>query len=471
MQTIQFTKIGGLQLNLNPVLQNNGQMIRSVNLEEYPFGAVRKRSGYGSYLNNPDSLPVTDLFDWHRNDGTTFWNYRISGSVMYYSIQGTGNWTPAIGGTFASSVIGHTVGYDQATRSDIMVVGDGVGTSVYSTDGTTFQVGTAGIPVASYFENYQGRVWAGGTASTLFYSTTFGPIDWTTDSDNISLTGGGKINGMFKTQDRLNTTKNDGNIFRFDGVNMIDLATKLGPSTIKSLAKVEDIGLFLNRNGFFSHSGDRPIITSNPVERQIYNASGSAIAGTNFDSAPGVTHLYDYFCAVGTVTEDFTRETVPNLVMKHNLQKDSWTNYSFNNNPTAWLSFVNNIRSSQLIFGDSAGQCYTMNGATTDVGVAIASVGEIMIHGNSLLEKEWRRLAVAFNPGCQAVVQVATSNTFDKESKNWLDLGDVSTGKVEFTFPPEARGVFLFLRFIESSKNSAFAFYGGEVDFNILQRY
>ena len=42
--------LGGLNLKVSPLLQNPGELTRSVNVDSYPIGGKRKRAGYTTYL-------------------------------------------------------------------------------------------------------------------------------------------------------------------------------------------------------------------------------------------------------------------------------------------------------------------------------------------------------------------------------------------------------------------------------------
>lgn len=467
MAQLPVFSLGGLQTNSNPVGQNPGDFIRLVNIESYPFDAKRKRIGYQTYLNAPDANSVNTLFDWHRNDGTTFWNYRASGSLLYYSIQGTGAWTVCGNGTIANGAhVGNTV------LEDTLIIGDGIGSTRHSTDGTSF-TNTSGAPIAQYFSEYQQRIWAGGTSSNLFYSTTGTASDWITDSSSILVPGPGRINSVIKSNDRLNITKNSGAVFKYDGIQLLDLAVNTGPSSSYSIGSIQDNRVWLNRKGVFTYNGAQPTLISNPIERQIYNKNLTGIIGTNFDNAPGIVHNYDYFCAVGTVTDDFTRETVNNCILKYNFLKGDWTNYTLANNPTAWLSFKDNTQTQQLIFGDANGNTFIFNDPVngnlqSDNTLPIPTVLEFMVSGKTISPKDWKRIRLAFNPGCEAQVQVAVANSYPKEARLWQNLGDAISGVVNFHFPADSRGVYLFGKISDNSNNSNLSFYGYEVDFDIL---
>lgn len=463
MATINLKNLGGLNLKLNPLLQKEGDLIRAINVDSYLVGAKKKRPGYVTYLTAIDTSQVNSLFNWTQNDGTTFWNYRYSGGTLYYSTQGTGAWTICGGGTLtANGRIGHAV------LENTLIIGDGTAATRHTTNGTSF-TNTTSAPIASGFEEYQGRIWAIGTASNAFYSTVGTATDWTTDSSSILIPGPGKLNSIFKSNDRLNFGKNSNTMFRYDGFNLIDLSTNLSPSSPYSVAEVEGYRFGLNRLGVYGYGGGRPEIVSNAIEKQIYNDSGEGIPGANFDTAPGVTHRYDYFLAVGTITDDLTDETIDNAILKYNFQLDEWHNYKFANFPTAWCSYQDASGVKQLIFGDASGQCYTFGGtATNDNGSTIESIMEMVIHSGTLLEKEWKWIRLLFNPGCESHIQVATTNTFVKGSKNWVDLGDARTGVVEYHFPQGSRSRLLFLKITEASRNTRFDWYGGEIDGDIL---
>jgi hypothetical protein len=470
MPRLAIANLGGLNLQTNPLLLKDGDMIRSVNVDCFPFGAKSKRPGYGTFLGTADGSAPTSLFSWTKNDGTSLFLYRASGSLIHYSTQGTGAWTVADNGTISPGAhVGYTV------LDNTLIVGDGVGAARHTTNGTAF-TNTSLAPIGEYFNQYQNRVYVGGTSSTLFYSTTGDATNWSTsgtsDSSSIDIPGAGKLNGVFKLADRIVPTKNSGLLFRWDGFSLVDTATKLGPTSPYSFAKSEDYAFWLNNLGFFGSGGDKPQLLSNPIQRQIYNDSGSAVVGSVFGTAPAEVHRYDYYCAVGDTTDDLTAKTVGGCIMKYNYQLNEWGNYSFANFPSAFHSYKDANGVDRLIFGDSSGQCFTYGGtALTDNGSPIEAVMEFLVHGSMpFTDKKWNWCRAVFNPGSQAKIQVAVADRLDVSSLNWVDLGDTSRGFVEYRFPQGSRGHFLFVRISENSTHSRFSFYGFEYDFDPIQR-
>lgn len=467
MAKVQFYNLGGLQLGVSPFMRGEGQFIRLVNVDTDPIGAKKKRPGYITYLGTPDNSQINSLWNWTKDDGTTFWNYRASGSSIYYSTQGTGDWTICGNGTISD---GAHVG--NAVLENTMIIGDGAGTPKYTTSGTSF-TDVVGAPVgAGQFTDYQNRIYCNGTGSDKFWSTAGTAQDWLTDSSSIKIPGPGKITSVFKVSDRVISCKNSGVIFRWDGYNLSDLTTNLGPSSPYSLASIEDYKFFLNRKGIFGFGGDRPEIISNMIERQIYNDAGEGIAGTIFDTAPGVTHKYNYYLSAGTITDDLTDETISNCILNYDVQLDEWCNFNFGTLPTGWCSYKDASGNEQLIFGDSSGQCYTYGGtATSDNGSTIESIMEFIFYGGAPeVDKKYKNISLFFNPGCQAHCQVAIEDTFTKGKKNWYSVGDVSSGVAEFRFPPGSQGKLLFVKITEASRNTRFNFYGGAVDFDYIER-
>jgi len=467
---IKVTNISGLNLYLNPLLKSDGELLRAVNVESYPLGAKRKRSGYIKYLGTADGSAPTTLFSWTKNDGTTLFNYRASGTQLYYSKQGTAAWAACgNGGLGAGAHVGHAV------LDDTLIIGDGVGSTRHTTNGTSF-TNTTLAPVGEFFAQYQNRIYIGGTSSTLFYSTTGDATNWsgegTADSSSLSIPGAGKINSVIKCNDRLVTTKNSGLMFRWDGYSLVDISTNLGPASPYSVDSVEGYYFWLNRLGHFGYGGDKPQLLSNAIQPQIYNDAGEGIAGTAFTTAPGGVHRYDYLLSIGTVTDDITDLTVKDAILKYNYQKNEYLNYQFSHFPTAYHSFKNSAGNQQLIFGAAGGQCYTTSGtALTDDGDVIASEMEFAIHlGVPHLEKKWNWVWAFFNPGCQAQVQVAIGNTYRKEGKRWEGAGDASSGLLKFRFPANSRGNFLFVKMKEASKDARFNFYGFVVSADEIQR-
>lgn len=463
---IRSYNLGALNLAVSPFLHKDGDMIRCLNTESDIVGARKKRPGYVTFLGTPDNSQVNTLFSWTKNDGTTLFLYRASGSILYNSIQGTGAWTACGNGTITN---GNHVGH--AVLEDTLIVGDGAGSTRHTANGTTFTDTTA-APVSEFFAEYKNRIWAFGTASDLFYSTTGTATDWSTDSSSIAIPGAGKGNGLYKANDRLVAVKNSGLMFRYDDYNLVDMATNLGWTSPYSVGEIEDYRIGLNRLGFFGYGGVRPEIVSNAVEKQIYNDNAKGIVGTVFNDAPGVAHKLNYLCSVGTVTDDLTDEEVADCILRYDYQLNDWDNWKFADRPTAWHSYKDVNGDLKLIFGDAGGQCYTFGGtALDDNGSAIEVAMEGVVHGKAPeLDKKWNYFWAFFNPGCQANLQVATEDTFTKGKKRWINLGDCSSGMNEFKFPSGSRSKLLFWKVTEVSGGARFHFYGFSYSFDFIDR-
>jgi hypothetical protein len=175
--------------------------------------------------------------------------------------------------------------------------------------------------------------------------------------------------------------------------------------------------------------------------------------------------------AVGTTTEDYTRYTVNNCILKYDYQKNEFLNYSYYNNPSAFLSFIDTSGNNRFIFGGSGGQCFEVSGtATSDNGQSIESILEfVFTGGNPDLEKKFNWFKAFFNPGNQAQISVAVSDNFDTQTLKWTDLGDAFTGTVKYRFTQgDNRGRFLFIRIREASTTSKLTFYGYSVDADLI---
>lgn len=467
MPRFPLTTIKGLNLYQNPLNQSPGDLIQAVNVTSDPYGAKTKRPGYIPFLGTADGSAISSLFSWYKNDDTTFFLYRASGTQLYYSAQGTGAWTACTNGAVAA---GARIG--NAVLDNTLMICDGVGSTRHTTNGTSF-TNTTLAPIAVDLTQYQNRMYAAGTSSDEFYSTTNDATNWntsgTSDSSSFKIPGAGKLLRTFKANDKLVTVKTSGAMHRWDGFGLVDMSTDLGPSSPNAVAKTEDYFFWINRKGHVGYGGNRPELLSNAVQPLFYNASGSAMAGTVFNTAQADVHLYDFYLAMGTVTPDFTGETISNCILKYNYQKNEYLTDSFSQAPTAFHSFKDNNGLQQFIFGDGNGQCYQISGtATTDNGTAIASLLEFFTDCETPdFEKKFRYLDLFFNPGCQARVQVAIERTFHKQAKKWIDIGDVSRGHTEFRFPIDSRGEFLFLKITDIGKNAPFSFYGAIVDYEL----
>lgn len=465
MQVSNYT-LGGLNLYTNPLSNQDGQIIRAVNVDSLPYGAKTKRSGYGTY-NSSLGTQIVDLFTWRQEGGTAFWNYASAGGTLFYSTQGTSDWLPVGNGTLTSgSHIGYTV------LNNTLVISQNGGTTRHSTNGTSF-VDTDLAPAGEFLEQYQNRVYITGSSSDLFFSTTNDPTNWSTsgtsDSSSIVIPGAGDPNKIFKLNNRLIINKAQQNQFRWDGFSLLDMASSMGLSSPYSYGTVEDNGIYVNRLGINVSSGDHPTLVSNPIQPYFYNNTGSAIAGTSFDRAPGKVYRYDYLLAVGSMTDDITNTTVPNAIIKYNYQKNEFLNYSFSNFPTAFNVYRDINGVDQLLFGDNTGQVYQLGGQS-DNGSPIEATLEMVFHFNAPhLQKHWKGMWVSFNPGCQAQIMVATSDSFTKENKNWITLGDASEGVKLFRFPSGLRSKILYVKIAESSKTAPFTFYGLTIDAQIVE--
>lgn len=462
-----YFQTGGLNTYVSPLL-GDGVLIHAVNVDTFPYGAKTKRQGYNAFLGNPDNSQVQSLFSFHNigNDSTKFNLYKASGSLLYYSLQGTGSWTVAGNGTITPG--GH---FGHAVLDNVLIGGDGVTNSRYTTDGTTFVDATL-APKAEHWEQYQNRVYAFGTASSLFYSTTNDATNWntsgTSDSNSLEIPGAGKGNGLIKVADKLVACKSNGAMQKWDGYSLIDMCTEYGPSSPYSFGNIEGYRFFINQYGHYGFGGAMPQILSNVVQRQFYNQNDTGIAGTLLPTAPGVSHVHDHFVSMGTITDDFTQRVIPNSILKYDYYKSEYLNWSFYNNPTAYCSYKDATGKQQLIFGDVNGQCYQLANVTTDNNQAIPMEMVYFINGKMPhVNKNWRWWRGFFNPGCEARVQIAVSNVFDYQSLIWSELGDASSGFIEYHFddPKNNTGRFLFVRIYESSKNSRTTFYGQEVSF------
>jgi hypothetical protein len=460
---------GGINTYINPIDPNNdGVLIHAVNVASNYYGIKTKRPGYTAFLGTPDTAQVNSLFAFPNigNDPTKINLYRASGTILYHSLQGTGAWTTSGNGTISSGA--H---FGQAILDNVLIGGDAVGSTRWTTNGTSFTNGTL-APVAEFFEQYQNRIYADGTSSTRFYSTTNDAKNWntsgTSDSNSFQVPGAGKLGMPIKVADKLVATKSSGIMQKWDGYSQIDMATNYGPSSPYSVAGVEGYKFFINQLGLYGFGGAMPQLLSNAIQRQFYNIQNSGIAGTAFSTIPGVTHKYDYLASVGTIVDDFTSRTVSNAIIKYDYQKNEFLNWSFANNPTAYLSYKDTSGSQQLLFGDANGQCYQMDTTTTDNGAAIPMEMVFFFTGKMPhVDKQWRWWRGFFNPGCEAKVQVACSDVFDYQSLIWTELGDCSSGFIEYHFndPRNNRGRFLFVRIYESSRNSRTTFYGQEISF------
>lgn len=492
---IEYLNIKGINTYLNPIGPDmDGQLIHALNVVSFPYGAKSKRPGYNAFLGTADGHQVNSLLSFSMQDGTTLWLYRASGSSLYYSQQGTGAWTLASNGT-----INNGSHFGAAILNNVFIGGDGVGSTRHTTDGTTF-TNTTLAPIANYFAQYQDAIYAAGTASVLFKSTDNDATNWssagTSNSTSFTVPDEGKLGQIFVTADKLVATKNRGKMFQWDGNALVDLSTRYGPSSPWSIADIEDYRFYINQFGHFGFDRANNIqLLSNPVQRYFYNRKNTGFPGTNFPTAPGVCHIYDYFAAMGSVQDDFTGRGVNNAILNYNYQRNEYLLWQFNNFPTAFHSYFDNNNTRQLIFGDATGQCYKLDQtATSDNGQPIETELVLLFSYASenssftqtsasvvsgvTYEEKWNWIRLFFNPGDEVNIQYAFTNSLTYQNLKWSEAinsnnrtGDyyqISDGVVEIRFPNlennQPRSRFMFLRIYDNSSTSQWSYFGAQID-------
>ena len=460
MPDLQVQNLGALNQYINPLTQKPGDLIFAQNVDSFPYGAKSKRIGYETFLGTVDGSSITRLFSWRKENGTTLFLYRASGTSLYYSAQGTGAWTACTtGGVTSTNFV------DYAILGDTLMICDGAGSTRHTTNGTAF-TNTSLAPVTTSLAEYQRRIYGAGTSSTMFYSTTNDATNWntsgTSDSSSFTIPGAGKLGKVFKQNDRLIAPKTSGLMFKWDGFSLIDTATNLGPASPWSVSKSEDYSFWINRLGHYGYGGGKPQLLSNAVQRQFYNNAGSGVAGGTFDTMGAETHRFDYFMSLGTITDDLTNITINNAILKYDYQKNEYLNWKFAHFPRSWHSYQDANGVQQLIFGDNAGQVYKMSGTLmADAGSAIESMMIFYIDGGvPHLDKKWDNYWFFLNPGNQIKIQIALSDTYVHSRLKWTELGDASSGVLEGKFPQGSRSKFLFIKFYEASLSSSFNLYG-----------
>lgn len=469
MPRFRVFNLGGVNTRISPFNQQDGQLIHCVNMYTDSVGAKRKRSGYTTFLGTPDSSQVNTLFQYSKEDGTTSFLYRASGSALYHWDAGVGtatDWTLSANGTIADG--GH-VGHE--VLNDTLILGDGVGSTRHTTDGTSF-TDTVLAPVGEHFSELFRRIYIGGTSSTEFYSVTNDPTNWdtsgTSDSSSFTVPGEGAINSNMVSYDRIVIGKDSGKLLRWDDYELVTIPTKQAPSSPYSIVDIEGYKIYLNRWGFFGYGGDRPEILSNSIQNQIYNNEETGIAGTAFDNAPAGINRFQYFCTMGSVRDSFTQIPIDNAVAVYDYQLDEWVNYQFADKPTSYTTYQDNSGVEHLLFGDDSGQVYKYSGtATSDNGASIeASLVGFLHLGSPDVEKIFKDVWSYANPGCQASLQVAASETFTLKNLDWVDVGSLQSGVNKFSYG--GRGRFLFYRLHEKSTASPLIFYGLAVDAEVI---
>lgn len=472
MPSQSVLNIAGLNLYVNPLLQKDGELIQAVNVDSNIFGAKIKRSGYETYLGTANGSSITTLFAWQNDTDTQTYLYRASGNILYYYdvTAGTGDWAICGNGTITP---GGTVSY--AVLENTLLIADGVGSTRHTTNGTAF-TNTTAAPVANSLAQYQGRIYAGGTANTLFFSTTGTPTNWSlvapADSSSLQIPGPGALSKIFVSQDRLMVAKNSGLLFRWDGFSLVDMGTSKGPTSPASVASDENLYMWINRDGHVVYNGTQPQLNSNAIQPFFFNKDNTQITGTQLFQVPSGVYRYNYYASLGTVSDDFTDETLTNAVMKYDMKADEYTMYDLAHKPTAFARFKDKDKNDVFIFGASNGRVYKFGDTlTSDAGEPIQSILQmILTFGSPHIYKKYNMLTAYFNPASRAIVQVATTDTFVRGEKQWVTLGQAKNGVMTSRFPSGSHSRILYVRIIENSKDARSEFYGLSVDVDLEEK-
>lgn len=462
----QYFNTTGINTYVNPLL-TDGLLLHAVNVVSEPYGAKSKRSGYISYLGTADGSTPVSLWSYRNDADSLFYTYRKSGSIIYSSLSGTGDWIITGNGTVDPSA---RIG--AATFDNTMILGDAVGSTRHTTDGTSF-TNTALAPPSNDFAVYQNRVYAKGTASDVFYSTTNDATNWntsgTSDSNSFKATGEGVLKAIFKAADRVIQTKTGGGMLKWDGFSQVDMSTLYGPSSQWSKAQSEDYWFWINQYGHYGYAGGKPQLLSNAVQRQFYNREDTGISGTIINTVQAVCHKYDYLAAIGTVTDDLTKRTIPDAILKYDFQKNEYLNWKFAHFPQSWHSYRDASNVQKLIFGAVGGQVYQFSGtATSDAGSPITSeMLYAFTYNLPEYAKKWNYFRAVFNPGCQAKVQVACADSYDPTTFRWIEIKSYANGIYESRLPAGSQSKLLFMKVYESSTTARWTYYGCSIDAEI----
>lgn len=502
---LEYFSLNGLDTYSSPMIGRDGQMIHGVNVTTFPLGGISKRPGYTTFLGTADGSQVNSLFYYPQQSGTQMFLHRASGSSFYYSQQGTGAWTLAGNGTIAP---GAHVG--AAILNNIFIIGDGAGSTRYTSNGTAFTNATL-APVGQYLSQYGNRIYiTDGISSVITYSSAGSADNWSitspADSSSFVIPDEGAAGPLFVAGDRLDITKTKGKMFQWDQNNLVDMTTKYGPTMPWAISSIDSEWFWANQYGVFMYDGNEKQLISNAVQRQFYNRQNTGMPSTQIgptSSACGAAHIWDYFLTIGTITDDFVGRQITNAILKYDYQKNTFVNWQLNDTPTAMLGYTDANNQKQLIFGNSSGQCFKLDPtATSDNGKSIptdmvfvfnyaaqqqqfsqtsaSSVSEMSY------EKKWNWFRAFLNPGCEINVQFSFSNSFTYQHLKWSDpistsnlvssnIATFSDGVFEIRFPNDqnnpARSRFLFVRFYENSDNSQWTLYGMAIDAtpNIVQ--
>lgn len=501
-QALEYFNIQSVS-TYNNSLQFDGQLVHAVNTVGFPYGGMSKRPGYGTFLGTLGAQ-VNSLFSYSpypTGAGTQLFVYAAAGSLLNYSAQGTAPWAVAQGSTGGDSggtiTNGNHVGY--SALNNVLIIGDGAGSTRHTTNGTQF-TNTSLAPIAQYISQFHNRIYTSdGTSGNLQYSVTNDATNWntggTSDSSSFVVPNEGGILNHFVAGDRLNIVKQRGDMFNWDDTTLVDMSTKYGPSSPWAVTNIDDTWYYLNQYGIFTFDGATKSLISNPIQRQFYNKNNTGIGTASWGTAPGVGHIWDYMVAVGTITDDFTGRTIPNAIIRYDFQKNQFTNWSFNDAPTAFHSYYDLSQKRQLIFGNATGQVFQLDPTkTSDNGAPIqtemvflftyASQNESFsptsaatLLGSSY-EKKWNWIRLFFNPGDEVNIQYSFTNTLTYQHQKWSEVintsnrtGDywqVSDGVVEMRFPMDPNNIprsrFLFVRIYDNSDSSAWQYMGAQID-------
>src|SRR5690606_22086583 len=156
----------------------------------------------------------------------------------------------------------------------------------------------------------------------------------------------------------------------------------------------------------------------------------TGIPGTLFPDLAGGEYFYHYYLSEGSWTDPMTGYSLNNAVLVYDYLQNQYHNNQWPFLPTSYGQYTDKDGVTWMRLGSEEGQVYRVNpAATDDDGEAI----EAYMEGLSIIKQGFKdnkdyRAWVHTNPGCQAKLQFSLTNNLNQATRQWFDVGDLTSG-------------------------------------------
>lgn len=254
------------------------------------LGRLTKRKGHSVYVTaNAGGIPVTGLFEFIKNDGTT--TLLASSNDDIYTVSNPGTWTSIHN---AAGLNGANVNFCTFDNM-VIIVSENLTTQRWTGSGSTAALSGSPPSNVKFVEVHKGRVFMANSSAVdgaetvggtrLHFCALDNPEDWTTSGAtgagfiDIGRNDGDKITGIASIGQVLLIFKNFSTWALYGNAptnfTVRKISNAVGCVAPKSIVKAESFAIFLGHDGVYSARPDGVALLSYNIKPTIDSISYS----------------------------------------------------------------------------------------------------------------------------------------------------------------------------------------------------